>query len=167
MDPNELPLDLHCPKRFQSLRYIRCKPCTYLASRLVLSPNGLKENFHLTNIPNNFHPMCLKRFPCPWNIRRKPCTYLAHRLTLLPNGPKQASTWHMSPRSTIRHALNDFHSCDTFDTYHASRLILSPNKPKWLSISPTSTTSSIGCAKNDCHAQGTISTNSAPILRWD
>jgi hypothetical protein len=31
-----------CSKRFHSLWYVRCKPCTYLVSRLVLSPNGLK-----------------------------------------------------------------------------------------------------------------------------
>jgi hypothetical protein len=27
------------PKLFMSLRYVQCKPCTYLASRLALSPN--------------------------------------------------------------------------------------------------------------------------------
>jgi hypothetical protein len=30
------------PKWFLSLGYVRCKPCTYLASRLPLSPNGPK-----------------------------------------------------------------------------------------------------------------------------
>jgi hypothetical protein len=30
------------PKRFMSLWYVRCKPCIYLASRLVLSPNRPK-----------------------------------------------------------------------------------------------------------------------------
>jgi hypothetical protein len=28
------------PKLFMSLWYVQCKPCTYLASRLALSPNG-------------------------------------------------------------------------------------------------------------------------------
>jgi hypothetical protein len=28
------------PKLFMSLWYLQCKPCTYLASRLALSPNG-------------------------------------------------------------------------------------------------------------------------------
>ena len=32
------------PKRFLSLSYIRCKPCTYLAPTLTLSPNGLKQD---------------------------------------------------------------------------------------------------------------------------
>jgi hypothetical protein len=29
-----------CPKLFIRLWYVQCKPCTYLASRLALSPNG-------------------------------------------------------------------------------------------------------------------------------
>ena len=38
-------LEFHqvCPKRFPSLWYVRRKPCTYLASRLGLSPNGRNE----------------------------------------------------------------------------------------------------------------------------
>jgi hypothetical protein len=34
--------ELHqvCPKLFMSLWYIKCKPCTYLVSKLTLSPNG-------------------------------------------------------------------------------------------------------------------------------
>jgi hypothetical protein len=28
------------PKLFMSLWYVQCKPCTYIASRLALSPNG-------------------------------------------------------------------------------------------------------------------------------
>jgi hypothetical protein len=32
-----------CPMRFQSIWYIRHKPCTYLMSRLVLSTNELKR----------------------------------------------------------------------------------------------------------------------------
>jgi hypothetical protein len=31
------------PKLFMSLWHVQCKPCTYLASRLVLSPNGLNR----------------------------------------------------------------------------------------------------------------------------
>jgi len=32
------------PKWFRSLRCIRCKPCTYLAPKLTLSPNRLKRD---------------------------------------------------------------------------------------------------------------------------
>jgi hypothetical protein len=37
--------ELHrvCPKRFTSQLYVQCKPCTYLALRLELSPNGPKR----------------------------------------------------------------------------------------------------------------------------
>jgi hypothetical protein len=49
MDRTELPIEpLHlgvqssAPKRLLRLWYVRCKPCTYLALTLTLSPNGLK-----------------------------------------------------------------------------------------------------------------------------
>jgi len=32
------------PKRFRSLWYVCCKPCTYLALKLTLSPNGPKRD---------------------------------------------------------------------------------------------------------------------------
>jgi hypothetical protein len=34
-----------CQKCYPSLWYIRCKPCTYLVSRLTLSPNREKQAF--------------------------------------------------------------------------------------------------------------------------
>jgi hypothetical protein len=50
MDRNEIPHDpvnseFHrvCPKWFLSLWYVRRKQCTYLASRLALSPNKLNR----------------------------------------------------------------------------------------------------------------------------
>jgi hypothetical protein len=41
----KVTLEIHRvhPKLFLSLWYIRCKPCTYLASRLALSPNRPKR----------------------------------------------------------------------------------------------------------------------------
>jgi hypothetical protein len=33
------------PKWFPRPRYIQCKPCTYLVSRLIISPNGPKQAF--------------------------------------------------------------------------------------------------------------------------
>jgi hypothetical protein len=36
-------LHLVRPKLFMSLWYVQCKPCTYLPSRLALSPNGLNR----------------------------------------------------------------------------------------------------------------------------
>jgi hypothetical protein len=35
------------PNGFLSIWYVPCKPCTYLASRLALSPN-IEKSFHLS-----------------------------------------------------------------------------------------------------------------------
>jgi hypothetical protein len=129
------------PIWFPCLWYIRRKPCTHLASRLTLSPNRrmvhltrtvhlpcleintmsklTKMSFHLTNITQKYHRVCLRRFPWMWYIWRKPCTYLASWLTLSLNRHKQASTWHTLHRSTIGCAKSDFHACGTFSTKRA------------------------------------------------
>ena len=41
-----VPKEFHLvhPKRFSSLRYVRRKPCSYLAPTLTLSPNGRKQD---------------------------------------------------------------------------------------------------------------------------
>jgi hypothetical protein len=78
-----------------------------------------KTSFDLTNVTEKYHWVCLKRFPCLRYIRRKLYTDLLPRLTLSPNGPKRASTWHMSPRSTIGCAQNDFHAYGTFGAKRA------------------------------------------------
>jgi hypothetical protein len=104
--------------------------------------------------------MCPKRFPSLWYVWRKPCIYLALRLTLSPNGPKQASTWHTLPRSTIGCAQSDFHACRLFChkpcTYLAPRLKLSPNGSKWASTWSTSPRSTVRCVQNDLWAYGTF-----------
>jgi hypothetical protein len=152
------------PKWFLSLWYVWRKLCSYLVSRLILSPNRTKwastwpmslripsgapkeisesmvhlaqtghiscleintiskrteTSLHVTNITKKYHQVCLKRFLCLWYIRLKPCTYLALILTLFPNRTKWASTWHMSPRSTIWCAQNYFHTHGTFGANHA------------------------------------------------
>jgi hypothetical protein len=40
------------------------------------------------------------------------------RLSLSPNGPKQPSTWHTLPRSTIGCAQSDFVACGAFGANH-------------------------------------------------
>ena len=47
-DPCYLGVPLGASKRFLILWHIRRKPCSYLASRLALSPNGAR--FHMTNV---------------------------------------------------------------------------------------------------------------------
>jgi hypothetical protein len=114
------------PKRFLSLWYVRRKVCTYLASRLALSLNGLNElplePLHLgvplgasktiskpmVHLMQTVHQSCVKMrtgpkwFTCLWYVRRKTCTNLVSRLAHSPNGPKRTSTWASSTRSTIR-----------------------------------------------------------------
>jgi hypothetical protein len=84
-------------KRFLSLWYVRCKPCTHLASILALSPNrpkwastwALSSSNSIECIENNFLPYGTfaelvhpKWFLSLWYVRRKPCTYLASRLSV-------------------------------------------------------------------------------------
>jgi hypothetical protein len=82
------------PKWFPSLWYIRRKLCTYLASRLELSPNGPKRASTWASsarrtvgcIQNNFY------------VWHKPSTYLVLTQTPSPNELKRDLTWPTSPR---------------------------------------------------------------------
>jgi hypothetical protein len=67
-----------------------------------------ESSFYLSPITNEFHRVRPKRFVSLRYIRRKLSTYLASRLALSPNGSKRASTWALSPWSTIRSVQNDF-----------------------------------------------------------
>jgi hypothetical protein len=57
-----------------------------------------------------------------WYVRRKTCTYFASRLALSPNGLNRASTWALSPRSTIECIQNEFQAYGTFGVNCASIL---------------------------------------------
>jgi hypothetical protein len=85
-------------KWFPSLWYVRRKPCTYLASRLALSTNTLKQDSTWHTSPSS-SIVCPERFLSLWYVPHKHCTYLVTTLTLSPNGPKWDSTWPTSPRS--------------------------------------------------------------------
>jgi hypothetical protein len=69
------------PNLFMSQWYVQCKPCTYLASRLALSPNRPNkaplDPRHL-GVPR----VHLKQFMSLWYIWRKLSIYLAPTLTL-------------------------------------------------------------------------------------
>jgi hypothetical protein len=107
-----------CPIRFLRLWYIRQKPCTYLASRLALSPNGLNRASTWASSPRRSSGAS-KMIYEPRYIWRKQCTYLASTLTLSPNGPKRDSTWPTSPSSSIWCVQNDFQACSTFGPNYA------------------------------------------------
>jgi hypothetical protein len=107
-DQNEIPYESHhlgvpsgASKTILSLWYVWRKPCTYLASRLALSPKGPKRALSWASSPrstivfiqNEFRSLRPKWFPSLLYIRSKPCTYPASRLALSQNGLKRASSW--------------------------------------------------------------------------
>jgi hypothetical protein len=123
------------------------KPCTYVVSRLALSPNGPKQASTWASSPR-------KTVGCLQNdfyIWRKPCTYLALTLTPSRNELKRDLTWPTSPRSSIGCVQNDFQAYGTFETvllscsdtntvskrtktrFHMSRVTLEFHRvrPKW------------------------------------
>jgi hypothetical protein len=154
-----------------SLLHIQRKPSTYLASRLTISPNRLKQasicQRHL-GVPL----VEAKKISMPWYICHKPYNNLAWRLTLTPNRPKRASTRPTSPRCSIGCAQNNYQAyyC-TFRTkpwnYLVWRLTQSPNGPKRASIWPTSPRRSIECSQKDFYAHGIFGTIRALIWHQD
>jgi hypothetical protein len=74
----------------------------------------IEMRLHMTNVTKKIHRVRPKWSLSLWYVRRKPCTYLASRLALSPNKPKRASTWAMSPRSTIGCIQNDICAYGTF-----------------------------------------------------
>jgi hypothetical protein len=95
-------LEFHqvCPKQFLRLSYVWHKLCTFLASRLTLSLNGLNQASIWASSPRSTFGL---RY-----IWHKPCTYLAPTLTMSLNEPKQGSTWPTSPSRSIQCVENDF-----------------------------------------------------------
>jgi hypothetical protein len=95
-----------------------------------------------------------------------PLTYLSPRLILSPNWPKWASTWHMSPRSTIGCAQNAFHASGTFGTNRAPILHRDQHylQTDWNELPHTLHKSTIGCNQSDFHSRGTFGANHASFL---
>jgi hypothetical protein len=78
-----------------------------------------KTRFHMTYVTLEFYRVRPKRFLRLWYIQHKPWTYLASRLALSSNRLNRASTWALSPRSTIVCVQNDFWGYGTFGTNRA------------------------------------------------
>jgi hypothetical protein len=124
----------HAPKWFLSLWYIQHKPCTNITLRLTPSPTDQNEH-PLDRCQLGVPWVWPKQFPCPRYVKHKLCTYLAPRLTLSPYKPKQAYSWPMSPRSSIRHTQNDSHAMVRLaQTMHRSRVEINTTS-KWIKIS--------------------------------
>jgi hypothetical protein len=102
-------------KWFPSLCYVRHKPCSYLASRLALFPNGTKRASTWASSPRRM----VKCIQNDFYIWRKPCTYLALTLTPSPNGSKWDLTWPTSHRSSIGCVQNDLWAYGTFGVNNA------------------------------------------------
>jgi hypothetical protein len=66
-----------CPKRFLNLWPVRHKPCTYLASRLTLSPNRLKQSSTRSTPPRSTNRCAQSNF-------RAYGTFGANRAPILP-----------------------------------------------------------------------------------
>jgi hypothetical protein len=137
------------PKWFLNLRYVRRKLCTYLASRLALSPNRLKhplEPCHL-EVPSGASKMIS-------GLRLAQAVYLSYIDT------NSVSKWietifHMTNvtdeihRVHLKRFLSLWYICRKPCTYFASRLALYPNRPKRATTWTSSPRGTIGCIHND------------------
>jgi hypothetical protein len=139
-------------KWFLSLWYVWRKQCTYLVSRLALSPNGPKRastwasssSNSIECIQNNF--LACGTFVEPVHLS---CTYsntvskwTKMRFEFHRVRPKQLmSLWYVRRKPC---------------TFLTSRLALSPNGQKWVSTSALSPRSTIWCIKNDFWSYGTL-----------
>jgi hypothetical protein len=155
-------------KTFLRPWYVRHKWCTYLSSRLALSPN--RPSFHLSLVTMEYHWVCPKPFLSRWYIWRELCTYLAPTLTLSPNGKNEiphdprhlgvpSGVSKMISEPMVRLAQTMHLSCTNTNTISKQKEERFP----WL----TSFMGSIRCVQNDFQAYGTFDTNRAPILRQD
>jgi hypothetical protein len=137
-DWNELPLDPHLlgvrwgmPKMICEPKEHRHKPCTFIALRLTLSPNGPKQASTWA-MSRRSTIECAKWFTSLWYIRRKPSTYLATRLTQSPNRQKWASSWPTSQRSSIECTQNIFRAYFTFSAKHRAYYTFSAKQCTYL-----------------------------------
>jgi hypothetical protein len=64
---------------------------------LQMDQNEIPHNPRHLGVPSSASKMIYEL----WYVWHKPCTYLASRLAITLNGLNQASTWALSPRSTI------------------------------------------------------------------
>jgi hypothetical protein len=130
-----------------------------------------KTRFHMTHVTLELHRVHPKWFLRLWYVQHKLCSYLGSRLTLSPNGLNRASTWALSPTSTIMCVQNDFWACGRFGANHAPILHRHqhslqmdqneiPHDPRHLGV-PS------GASKMILWGCGTFAPNRAPIWHQD
>ena len=140
--------------------YVRCKPCTYLASRLaplgesktISDPMGrlaqpvhlsckdtntvskqTKTRFHMTLVTKEFNRVCQKRFLSLRYVSLKSCTYLVSRFA---TSKRTKTSFHLSLVTTEYHWVRPKRYLSLWYvwrkpcTYLALTLTLSINGPK-------------------------------------
>jgi hypothetical protein len=166
-----------CPKWFLSVWYVWRKPCTYLASRLALSPNGLKRASTWASSPRS-------TIGCAKTIS-EPMVCFAQTVHLSCTNTNTVSKWtktrfHMTNITKEVHRVQPkwfpslWYIRRKLYTYLVLRLALCPNGPNRASTLASLPSSTIGCVQNDFWANGTFGANRAPILtlsrngsKWD
>jgi hypothetical protein len=155
------------PKWFRSLWYIRCNTCTYLASRLALSQNGLNQAPTWASSPGVSLGASKTTF--------EPMVHLAQTVHLSCTNTNTVSKriktrFHMTQVASELHRvrpkwfLSLWYVWHKPCTYLASKLALSPNRLNRTSTQASSPRSIIGCVQNDFYTYCTFGANHAPML---
>jgi hypothetical protein len=167
-DPRHLGVLSGGSKSILTLCYVRHKPCTYLAIRLALSPNGLNRASTWAMSPRS-------TIKCVQKMISVPMVRLAQTAHLSCTNTNTTSKW-TEKRFHMTHVTLEFHQVRRKQhpslwyirrkpcTYLALGLAISPNRPNRAFTWAPSPRSSIGCVQNDFWAYGTFSANRAPIL---
>jgi hypothetical protein len=104
------------PHWFPSIWYVPCKPCTYLASRLALSPN-ISNRASTWASSSRSTIRCVKNGFWDYGALGTNYALIAPKLRLSPNRLKRDSIWHTSSRSSIGCVQIDFL---TYGMFHAN-----------------------------------------------
>jgi hypothetical protein len=138
-------------KWFLSLWYIGCKPCTYLESRLVLSPNGSKWASTWASSPRS-------TIRCVQNDYWAYGTFGANRAPQTDRNELPPEPRHLGvPSGASKIISNPMVRLSKPCTYLARTLTPSSNGPKPDLTWPMSPTGSIGCVQNDFQVYGMFS----------
>jgi hypothetical protein len=155
------------PKWFLRLWYVWHKPCTYLASRLALSLNGLNQASTWASSPRSTIGCVQNNFGdygtfgangAP--ILRQDCHYLRTNWIKQPLEPR-----HLRVPSGASKTISD-PLVRSAQTMHLSCVKISTisNELNQASTWASSPRSTIGCVQSDFWDYGMFSTNRAPIL---
>jgi hypothetical protein len=159
------------PKRFLSLWNVQRKPCTYLASRLALSPNIPNRASTWATSPKSTIG-CVQNDLCAYGTfggNRAPILHWHYHCLQMDWNEIPHDQCHIGDPSGVSKTIYDpmSHRRSIGCIYLASRLALSPNRPKRASNWASSPRSTIGCVWNDFRACGMFGANHALILRQD